>query len=106
MAMYGTVARMRVKPGHFEQLLKMNEEWEQQRGRLTTAGHVAAYVFRPDNHPDEAILVAIFQDRERYRANAEDPEQDRWYRQLREHLEADPEWTDGEVIFAGTRTAG
>ena len=51
--------------------------------------------------PDELILVAVFRDRESYRANADDPEQDKWYRQLREHLQADPEWTDGEVVFAG-----
>ena len=103
--MYGTVARMHVKPGHADQLQKLNDEWTQGRGRQA-AGYVASYVFRPDTWPDELVLVAIFQDRESYRANAEDPEQDRWYRQMREHLQADPEWTDGEVIFAGTRPAG
>jgi heme-degrading monooxygenase HmoA len=64
-------------------------------------GYVNTYVLRPDERPDELILVAVFRDRESYRANADDPEQDKWYRQLREHLQADPEWTDGEVVFAG-----
>jgi quinol monooxygenase YgiN len=105
MTMYGTVARMHVKAGHAEQLQQLNDEWTQGRG-AQAAGYVASYVFRPDTRPDELVLVAIFQDRASYRANAEDPEQDRWYRQMREHLQADPEWTDGEVIFAGTRTVG
>ncbi len=105
MAMYGTVARMHVKAGHHEQLQKLNDEWTQGRGGQV-AGYVASYVFRPDTRPDELVLVAIFQDRESYRANAEDPEQDQWYRQIRQHLQADPEWTDGEVIFAGSRTVG
>lgn len=97
--MYGTVARMRVKSGHADQLQKLTTEWEQGRGRQV-AGFVASYVFQPDNQADSAILVAIFQSREAYRANANDPEQDRWFQQLRQHLAADPEWTDGEVIFA------
>ena len=100
MAMYGTVARLHVKPGHQQQLQTMTEEWERGRGRQVP-GYVTTYVLRPDERPDELILVAIFRDRESYRANADDPEQDRWYRQLREHLQADPEWTDGELVFAG-----
>ncbi len=101
MTMYGTVARMRVKPGHQEQLQKINDEWEQGRGRQVT-GFVASYVLRPDDHPDELILLAIFRNRDSYRANASDPEQDRWYRQMREHLETDPEWTDGELVSTST----
>ena len=101
MAMYGTVARMRVKPGHYEQLQQMNAEWEQGRGR-EVPGYMATYVLRPDNQQDEVIMLAVFKDRETYRANASDPEQDRWYRTMREHLAADPEWTDGEVVFASS----
>jgi quinol monooxygenase YgiN len=99
--MYGTVARMRVKAGHMEQLQSMNDEWEQGRGRQVP-GYVSSYVLQPDNRPDEVILFVIFRDRESYRANGNDPDQDRWYRQMREHLDADPEWTDGEVVFAST----
>jgi heme-degrading monooxygenase HmoA len=101
--MYGTVARMRVKAGHEEELEQLNTEWEQGRSRIVP-GFVASYVLRPDSQPGERILVAVFRDRDAYRANANDPEQDRWYRQLREHLEADPEWTDGEVVSASGAT--
>ncbi len=105
MTMYGTIARMRVKSDHEQQLRAMNDEWAQERGRQVE-GFVASYVLRPDERPGELILVAMFRDRDSYRANASDPAQDLWYRRMREHLEADPEWTDGEVIFASTAEGG
>jgi len=105
MIMYGTVARLRVKPDHRQQLQALNDEWTQGRGRQVD-GFVASHVLHPDNRPDELLLVAVFRDRDSYRANASDPEQDRWYRQMREHLEADPEWTDGELVYASTRGRG
>jgi quinol monooxygenase YgiN len=105
MTLYGTVARMRVKHDHQQLLQAMNDEWTQGRGSQVD-GYVASYVLRPDDRPDELVLVAIFRDRDSYRANASDPEQDRWYRQMREHLEADPEWTDGELVFASTAGGG
>jgi quinol monooxygenase YgiN len=95
--MYGTVARMMVKPGHEKDLLAMQKDWDQSR-QPKAEGAVASYVFKSDNAENEYTLIAIFQDRASYRANAEDPDQDRWYREMRSHLEADPEWRDGEVI--------
>jgi quinol monooxygenase YgiN len=77
MAMYGTIARMRVTSDHAQQLQAMNDEWTQERGRQVD-GFVASYVLLPDERPDELILVAICRDRDAYRANASDPEQDRW----------------------------
>ncbi|MCX2726790.1 hypothetical protein OO015_04680 [Thermomicrobium sp. 4228-Ro] len=44
--------------------------------------------------------MATFDDRESYRRNADDPEQDRWYRALRALLSEDPYWEDGEVMQA------
>src|SRR5438105_15413710 len=105
MTMYGTVARMRVKAGHEQQLQAMNDEWAQGRGRQVD-GFVASYVLRPDERPDELLLVAIFRDRDSYRANASDPEQDRWYRQISEHLPADSERPARELAYASTSAAG
>jgi len=51
------------------------------------------------------IGVAIFRDRESYRANADDPDQDAWYKRLCALLEADPEWEDG-VILGGFSEGG
>jgi quinol monooxygenase YgiN len=98
--MYGTVAHMRLKPGSAPALMALMEDWGRDR-KPHVAGAIGSYVLRPDNRPGEAVVVAIFTDRAAYQANAEDPEQDRWYRRLREHLEADPTWEDGEITATG-----
>ena len=98
--MYGTMARIRVRPGHGEQLEALGREFEEQR-RPRVDGFVCSYLLTPDGHPDERLLLAVFRDRASYRANADDPEQDRWFRRWREHMAADPEWTDGEVQQTG-----
>ena len=97
--MYGTIARMLVKSGQEQTVIDMLEKWERERGSKVK-GSVAGYILRPDNRAGELLLIGIFEDRATYEANAEDPEQDRWFRRLREMLDADPEWTDGD-IFGG-----
>lgn len=99
--MFGTVARLQLKPGHQQALMDLQNSWDDTRDPAGI-GAVAVYVFQSDRDANESTLVAIFRDRDAYVANANDPEQDRWYRQMREHLVADPEWIDGEVIMSQT----
>jgi len=96
--MYGTIARMRPKPGQTKAIVAMMEEWERTR-RSKIKGAVATYVYKPDRKPDELVMAVVFQDKKTYRANADDPEQDKWYQRFRALLQADPEWEDGEIIF-------
>jgi quinol monooxygenase YgiN len=94
--MYGTIARIHPKPGSQEAMRALAEEWEAKRGQV--AGSRATYMFVPDHNPyDEptTFMIAIFDDEASYRANADDPEQDAWYRRMRELLEDDPDWMDG-----------
>ena len=96
--MFGTVYRMRPKPGTetaIKDLLRREDE-----ERTTPTGFIAGYLFRSRSRPGELIGVAVFDSEASYRKNANDPEQDRWYRRLRELLEADPEWNDGEVLVS------
>ena len=67
--MYGTVARMRAKPGLGAQLEALQAEYDD----LEIDGHVATHVYRLDADPDDYYLATIFRDRESYRRNAEDP---------------------------------
>jgi len=97
--MFGTVARLRITPGHQQTLMELQKTWNETQ-RPAAPGAVAVYVFQSERDPDESTLVAIFKDRESYFANAARPEQDTWYRELREHLQSDPEWVDGEVVFS------
>ena len=97
--MYGTVAHCRVKPGEFDALVKDMKEWDSKRSP-DVQGYVASYVYRLDKDENELILVAVFQDQKTYMANADDPAQDEWYQSFRSHLEADPEWNDGEIVYS------
>ena len=95
--MYGTIFRMKVAPGDREKVIELFVGWERDR-KPKVKGAVGGLVLKPDTKADELVGVAIFEDRASYMANADDPEQDRWYRKLRPLLLADPEWEDGEYV--------
>ena len=94
--MYGTVARLRVKPGAEKQLLEMTKI----ESGLRIPGFVSQYIYRMDADPNEFFLAVIFEDKGTYVANADSPEQDARYREFRALLEEDPEWHDGEIVYA------
>lgn len=98
--MYGTVARIKAKPGQEKALAAILEEWRNTRGNKVK-GVVASYPYQLDKGGGEMLMVAVFQDKATYAANAEDPEQDRWYQRFRAMLSADPIWEDGEILSGG-----
>lgn len=93
--MYGTVARLRVKPGLESALIQELRAFD----ALGVPGAVAEYLYRMDTNPHEYFMVVLFQDQATYRANAGSPEQDARYQRIRALLERDPEWHDGEIVF-------
>lgn len=95
--MYGTVAHFRPSPGQEQAIVSLFEEWYRER-RPVVKGALGGYLFRKDEAPGELIAIALFENKETYVDNAGDPEQDKWYGRVREHLEADPTWEDGEII--------
>jgi quinol monooxygenase YgiN len=96
MIMYGTIARLQLRPGAEKQLL---EALAAMRTRQV-AGFVASHLYRMDEDADVLMLAVLFADRETYARNADDPAQDSEYRLLRACLESDPEWHDGEVVWS------
>ncbi len=96
--MYGTIARLQLRPGAEKQL---REAMAAMRTRQVP-GFVASYLYRMDEDPNVLMLAVLFADRETYTRNADDPAQDREYRLLRACLESDPEWHDGEVAWSST----
>ena len=101
--MYGTIYRFELKPGKEQELQGVMEleSAEQDEGRrLRTAGMIACYVYKLDY--GDYMGAVVWDTKDRYQANANDPAQDRWYRQFRELLESDPEWNDGEIVQATT----
>lgn len=95
--MYGTVAHIRLKQGQEQALQTILEEWTRDF-RPKVKGALSNYVYKKDADPNELILVAVFEDKPSYVANADSPEQDQWYQKFRALLEADPVWEDGEII--------
>ena len=94
--MYGTIARMRLRPGA-EPLLRA---WmDSFTDPVRDHGWLSTTIFRSDGDPLEWWLVVVFASKEAYRANAESPNQDARYHRLRSCLEADPEWHDSEVAL-------
>jgi heme-degrading monooxygenase HmoA len=98
VALYGTVAKMKLKPGAEEKMMQAMQGSEPGR-----VGHVATYVFKSDADPNVHFVTTIFESKSAYQAFADSPEQDKRFRQLRELLDADPEWHDGEVIHHDTK---
>ncbi|HVC33250.1 MAG TPA: nuclear transport factor 2 family protein [Chloroflexota bacterium] len=99
--MYGSIFRMRPKAGRAADVAALFQNWGETRGRVVE-GLRAGYVLAPTSHPGDLIGVAVFKDPETYEANANSPEQHQWYLGIRELLEADPEWQDGEYVTAGS----
>jgi hypothetical protein len=65
-------------------------------GERQVPGFVAACtLFENDN--DAAWIFAVFDDRVSYDKSADDPEQDKQYRQFRTLMEDEPEWHDGQI---------
>jgi len=92
--MFGTVARMKFKPGAYEKMRSLMEGFEQRQVK----GFLFNTVYRSQSDPDETWLIVGFEDEASYRANANDPETDKMAQQYRELLAAAPEWHDGEII--------
>lgn len=96
--MYGTVARMRVKAGAEHDFLRVTEEIES----MPVPGMMAVYVYQMDVDSREYYMVALFESKEAYFANANSPEQHTRFMQLMTVLDSEPEWHDGTVVFANS----
>lgn len=95
--MYGTIAMTKVKPGRETAVQEWMERWWTDR-RPNVAGARASYLYRSDSDPSQLMVAVVFDSKEQYRANAEDPEQDRWFRELAENFEGEPQWMDGDIL--------
>jgi hypothetical protein len=94
--MYGTIATLSIDPEKVETLSAMLRSWNEKEG-AGDIGFVAGYILQTDADASVLKMMAIFENEERYRANAERPEQDVWYQELRALLNDDPTWEDGQV---------
>ncbi len=96
--MYGTIGRLRIKPGMEGQFKRLLQEQAPAFETGQVSGFVASYTYRTDADPNDYYLAVVFESREAYWANAQSPEQDARYRQWLPLLDGEPEWHDGEIV--------
>ncbi len=92
--MYGTIAKLRVKPGKLDAMKSHMASVASRPG----LGFVSGYVYQMDANPNELYLVVMFESKETYQANADRPETNADFEKMMQFLVAEPEWHDGEVV--------
>jgi antibiotic biosynthesis monooxygenase (ABM) superfamily enzyme len=90
--MFGTVAKMQVQPGKQDEL----RSTMQSQMADPVPGYVKSYVLMEDGS-DTLWLTVVFDDKDSYMKNADDPAQHERYVAMRALLAADPEWHDGAI---------
>ncbi len=93
--MYGTVAKFKAKPGTEKQIEDLTKEYES----LSIPGYVGEIIFKMNDNPNEFMMAVVFESKESYRKNADDPSQHERFMKWRALLESDPEWHDGEIVY-------
>lgn len=97
--MFGTVARLKVRPGMRTVMLAWAtySEIAQQEA----PGIVETVIFQTDANSQEVFMAVVFESREAYQRNAESADQHEQYVRMLEFLVSPPEWHDGEVLWIG-----
>ena len=91
--MFGTIGHVRLKPGREADLAKFTQEWRQTI-RPQVPGHVLELMGSVAGDPNHQVFVALVQDEATYRALAENPAQDAWYRRKLDLADGDITWED------------
>jgi hypothetical protein len=66
---------------------------------LNISGYIGTTVYRMDANSNEYFMAVVFEDKETYFRNANDPRQDARYREFVAYLDGEPEWHDGEIVY-------
>ena len=94
--MYGTVAKMLVKPGMEQKLIELSKSEDM----LGIPGLVSTFIYKMDDDPNEYYLAVIFESKDAYTKNADSSEQNARYEEYVQCLEGAPEWHDGEIVYS------
>ena len=97
--MYGTVGRIRIKAGSEKTVIDEMKAWERER-KPKVDGAVGALLYKSDDDPQNLTIAIVFRDQKTYMANADDPEQDKWFQRIAKHFDGEPSWFDGEIIYS------
>jgi quinol monooxygenase YgiN len=94
--MYGTIAKLKVKPGKVEALKSHMASVTSRR----EPGFVSVHLYQMDADPNELYLAVLFENKETYVANANRPGTNADFEKMMQLLVAEPEWHDGKVLHS------
>jgi hypothetical protein len=94
--MFGTIGHARLKPGSDEKMRALMDEWKRTI-RPSIPGSILELTGSVAGGSGEMVFVALMQDEATYRALADDPRQDAWYRRMLELTDGDIRWEDVEM---------
>ncbi len=89
--MFGTVGRLKVKPGKMQEVRDSMLDPQGAGAR----GFRGLYFLVPEEG-NEAVVAVIFEDKETYFQMVHDPKTDENFGKLMALLEGEPSWSDGE----------
>ncbi len=97
--MWGTIARMRLRPEvPVDYLVAQMKAFDTER----MGGWISTSLYHADTDPREVWMVAMFDSKDSYRANAESRAQHSMFTMLRSCLEEDPVWHDAAHLLTVT----
>lgn len=99
--MFGSIFVMRPRPGMEQAVIAHMGKWQEER-EPKIKGFKASHLYRNVQNPAELMAAVVFDSKENYFANSDDPEQDTWYRELVALLETEPSFIDGDVLLSHT----
>ena len=97
MAKHVTFWKMKTLPGKIDEIRQIMSSAEDQQ-RIKSQGWEMTVVGTRKDSPDEIWGMVTWDTSERYYKNAESPEQNKDFEQMRKLLAADPEWFDCDVV--------
>ncbi len=102
--MHVSFVKAKALPGKRQAILDHMEKWEREQ-QSSAKGWIRSYLAASNSNPDEIMGAIVWDDTANYLTNANRPEQDAWYRELRAMMVSDPEWFDGTLLREGVATA-
>lgn len=91
--MFGTLGRMKAKPGRLEELKAHLNDPES----AAMPGYRGSYLLVAEEG-DEVVVAVMYEDKDSYFAMVHEPKTDGNYRRLLTLVEGEPTWTDGDWI--------
>lgn len=97
---YGTLFRMRLRPGATEEQLRAHLELWQRKLGPRFPGSTMDVLMKVVSATDEYVVLHLFADQAAYQAMDADAAQDSWYRELVALLAEEPQFTDVGLLWS------